>query len=106
MKRENVVVVLLFFGSIFTVAALVVGVDIWLKIADPAGGDASTLSWSMALLGSVNPFAIFMIGFAVGSAVIGLAVHFWAGLPTPALWDEVLRLRAENAKLKGKPCES
>lgn len=104
MKRENIVVILLFFGSIFLVASVIVGVDVWLKVTDPAGGDTSTISWSMALLGARNPFAVFMIGFASGSAVIGLAVHFWAGLPTPALWDEVLRLRAENAKLKGNVC--
>jgi hypothetical protein len=64
------------------------------------GGWEHTISWAMTVGASHRPFLAFLWGLFVGGGGIGLAVHFWAGMPDPDLIDERDRLIAENGRLR------
>jgi hypothetical protein len=69
------------------------------------GGWEHTISWAMTVGASRRPFLAFLWGLFVGGAGIGLAVHFWAGMPDPDLIDERERLLRDNDRLRVRLAE-
>jgi hypothetical protein len=89
---------LLVFGGV--IALCVVGLIAYDVGLYARGGWQHTISWAMTVGAQRRPILAFGWGLFVGGAGIGLAVHFWAGMPDPDLIDERERLIAENDRLR------
>jgi uncharacterized membrane protein (DUF106 family) len=87
-----------FVGLMLACVAAVIVYDVWAATS----GQASTISWAMALWAASSPIVPFAWGFVVGAVIFGLAAHFWTSMISPADFAEMARLRAEVAQLEAE----
>lgn len=95
--RSNPRALLVFAGGIALLVLGLIAYDVGLYAR---GGWENTISWAMTVGASHRPFLAFLWGLFVGGGGIGLAVHFWAGLPSPDVIEELERLQSENGRLR------
>jgi hypothetical protein len=100
--RTNPRALLVFGGVIALVVVGLIAYDIGLYAR---GGWEHTISWAMTVGARDRPILAFLWGLFVGGGGIGLAVHFWAGMPDPDLIDERERLLRDNDRLRVRLAE-
>jgi hypothetical protein len=100
--RSNPRALVVFGGMIALCVVGLIAYDVGLYAR---GGWENTISWAMTVGASRRPFLAFGWGLFVGGAGIGLAVHFWAGMPDPDLVAERERLLRDNDRLRVRLAE-